>query len=231
MPSTEVLKIHDDLCDKSIQCSCASTITRVASIKYLGIYLDQYLKWNTHTDYINNKIRKLIYKFRQLKNILTVKLIRTVYTALVESILNYGIIFWGAAYKEHITNLEVTQKWIIKIILGKQKLYPSELVFSESNIYRIRELYSLAAIKFTYKWVGTNNVAECNKPTRAASLCLSAVPFKRITLCQQHVSYLGPKLYNRLSVEVRALTPKYFNKGLKAWLKDNKYVLRCEFPE
>jgi len=77
------------------------------SIKYLGIYIDENLKWSIHINHINNTIKKIFYIFKSLRYILNCKLKKLTYIALVQSIISYGISFWGGAYPTHLYNLEV----------------------------------------------------------------------------------------------------------------------------
>jgi len=42
------------------------------------------LKWNDHIKFVTNKLRKIMYPFKNLTNILKLKKIRVVYQALIE---------------------------------------------------------------------------------------------------------------------------------------------------
>ena len=87
------------------------SIRAAEKTKYLGIVIDQHLKWTHHVDYVVTKIRKLVYKFYILRDILNEKLIILIYKALVESLLCYGITVWG----EHIKR-QLNQSKLFKII-------------------------------------------------------------------------------------------------------------------
>jgi len=56
-PNKKELNIHKINCI-TISCSCPK-LSRHASVKYLGILIDQNLKWNMHIDNLINKIRQL----------------------------------------------------------------------------------------------------------------------------------------------------------------------------
>lgn len=70
-------------------------IVEVHQIRYLGIVVDEFLKWAPQVNHLSNKIRALIHKFYILRNFLTQKLLITLYKALVESLIRYGILVWG----------------------------------------------------------------------------------------------------------------------------------------
>ena len=75
-----------------------SELAEVNCTKYLGIYIDKHLKWDEHVLRLSKNIRKLIHKFYTLREILNRQLLITVYKAIVESLLRYGVIVWGGLY-------------------------------------------------------------------------------------------------------------------------------------
>ena len=79
-------------------CKC-DKLEHVDSIKYLGMIFNRNLRWTARINHVVSMIRKLFYKFKLLKDILNTKTLRTVYLALVQSIINYGIVVWGNASK------------------------------------------------------------------------------------------------------------------------------------
>lgn len=60
-PNSNTIKIHDNDC-KFNNCSY-NVINKTETIKYLGISYDQHLKWDTHTNNIILKLRKMHYLF------------------------------------------------------------------------------------------------------------------------------------------------------------------------
>jgi hypothetical protein len=126
-PNKKELIIHKINCN-TISCSCPK-LTRHASVKYLGILIDQNLKWNMHIDNLINKIRQLTYFFLTAKKILNRNYLRITYFAMIQSLIQYGIVAWGGCNTTLIHKLSIAQKNIIKIILSKQKTFPSKELF------------------------------------------------------------------------------------------------------
>lgn len=90
-------------------------------MKYLGIFLDEGFAWKEHINYVTSKIRKLLYKFCELRNILPLKTLKIVYFPFIESVINYGLVVWGSAGSAFILKFEVAQKRVIKLMLFKNK--------------------------------------------------------------------------------------------------------------
>lgn len=94
------LRVVVHACGDTANTACAClAIERVDSYKYLGVVMDSQLRWEKHVTLIKIKIRKMIYVFYQLANILNGKEFKIVYCAYVQSVLQYGIIAWGEPLK------------------------------------------------------------------------------------------------------------------------------------
>ena len=72
-----------------------TVIECVDSFNFLGIYLDKYMNWKRHTDYIASKISKSIGILNRLKHILPTEIKLMIYNSLILSHINYGILIWG----------------------------------------------------------------------------------------------------------------------------------------
>ena len=74
---------------KDIKINLAGTnIQRVTSCKYLGVLIDEELKWVENIEYIHNEIIKYIGIFYKLQNILPATVLHSIYFAFVH-ILTY----------------------------------------------------------------------------------------------------------------------------------------------
>jgi hypothetical protein len=94
-------------------------LEHVKSIKYLGVIFDRNLSWNLHINHVVCMIRKLFYKFKLSKNIFNIKTLRTVYLAIVQFIISYGIVVWGNASKFALNPFIITLNSLLRFILLK----------------------------------------------------------------------------------------------------------------
>ena len=132
LPEFKNLKVHNHYCDLNQNCICNYLIKKVTFIKYLGVLIDQNFTWKEHISYVTTKIRKLIYKFYELRHVLSLSTLKMVYYALVETVLSCGWVVWGSA--TILKKLQVAQKYIIKIMLFKNKRFSTEFLFKESQV-------------------------------------------------------------------------------------------------
>ena len=82
-------------------------IENVAEFNFLGIQLNQNLKWKTHQNHVSLKLTKTIGILNRLKHELPLPILKTIYNTLFLPHLNYGILLWGSE-NESIHKLQKT---------------------------------------------------------------------------------------------------------------------------
>ena len=178
-------------------CTCP-VIQQIGNIKYLGVLFDQTVSWEMHTEAINNKLRKLIPTFYEIRNILNKKTKLTVYNALAQSQMNYGIVAWGNAYANKIQNLERTQKLLIKILFNKPYRFPSLKLFAETKILTINELFKKTTITIIYKYLLAGILVRSKNNTRSDNKITIILPRRFTTAGIKCFDYSGVKVFNCL---------------------------------
>jgi hypothetical protein len=78
------------------------------TIKFLGLHLDSHLSWKSHTIVLVRKLSSVCYVMRKLSDILNIVTLRIVYFAYFQSLVTYGISFWGSSSTMH--NVFLIQK-------------------------------------------------------------------------------------------------------------------------
>jgi len=219
MPDTQKsIRIHKSDCDYHRACNCDLIIQSVKSAKYLGVWFDENLKWDCHTNYVCGKLRKLLYKFYILRQSLTKDCIIRVYRSLVESILTYGLSVWGAATKQTMQPLEVTQKRVLKIALFKDKRFSSDNLFQEAKVLNLHKLY----IKSVVRLLSTNKIpkdtATHSYTTRFVSNELLITQTINFAAVQRSLLFTAPRTYNALPLHLKNRKFTRIKKSLHVWL-------------
>ena len=64
-------------------------------VKFLGIYITETLKWDTHIQILANKLSEVSFMAKSLKGILSPYMIRNIYFTKIQALLRFGILFLG----------------------------------------------------------------------------------------------------------------------------------------
>lgn len=117
--------------------------------KFLGIYLESSLSWQSHIDYIANKLSKSIFIIRVLKPYLNVEALLSVYYAHIYSHLSYGILLWGN--HSAISKLFVLQKRCIRLICGAKPGEHCKPFFVSLGVLTLSSMYVLDCLLYVKK--------------------------------------------------------------------------------
>lgn len=129
---------------KSKSSSCTSIngqiIQAVTEYKYLGVVLDEKLRWEQHTEMIQKKGQQRLHFLKKLVSFeVDLKIARMFYSAFVESVLTFGVLCWFG-------NATEAQKGKLrKIVTTSCKLMGTNMKSLE-NIYEERSLSKIDTI-------------------------------------------------------------------------------------
>lgn len=198
-----------------------SCVPAVKKIKYLGIIIDQHLKWTEHISYLTKKIRILIHKFYLLREFLCTKLIKLVYRSLVESLLRYGLVVWGGTYKSNLQPLTVIQNSILKVMFRKDRRYSTKALYN-SEICNINCLYIHSICTYIHKKETLKRFVSHHHQTRANVGGHLVIPPNKKTINLKFANYLAPKFYNMIPKKIKDICRiKIFNEKSKVYIVNN----------
>ena len=125
------LHIGTDLIEHKLNCN------------FLGIFIDNQLRWNHHLSHMSAKLSRSIYILKTVKHLLPMKLLRSLYYTMVQPyrILTYGIILWGPTYRCHLKQLSILQKKAIRCIHKSYYNAHTEPLFIRSKILKLDDIY------------------------------------------------------------------------------------------
>ena len=97
-----------------------SQIVRKKSVKYLGVIVDENLKWQNHINYVASVVSRNIGVMGRAKFYLSSHHLLLLYNILILPYLNYCAAVWGSNYPTRIDKLIKLQKRAIRIIDKKR---------------------------------------------------------------------------------------------------------------
>ena len=108
-----------------------------------------------HLAHFNKKISGALFSIVQAKNNLPKASLRTLYFALIEPHLSYGILAWGNGNKKTLHKTEMLQKRAIRTINNAKYRSHTDPLFRKSQLLKLSDMYTLQATLFMYDY--TNN--------------------------------------------------------------------------
>ncbi|KAL1282557.1 hypothetical protein QQF64_001360 [Cirrhinus molitorella] len=133
-----------------------STVATVESFKFLGSFISQDLKWDTHINSIVKKAQQRLHFLRQLKKFnLPQELLKQFYTAVIESVLCTSITVWFvSATKSDIRRLQRTVRTAERIIGAPlptlQELYTSRVRKELRKLPWIPHIQAIPSLNFCH---------------------------------------------------------------------------------
>ena len=102
----------------------------VNSMKYLGVYIDRNLSFSVHTNYVHQKLSKLLGLIYSLSSFLNKDTLILIYKSLVVPTVTQDVVIWGNASKTHLDKISISMNKIIRIIFN--------IKFNENHIPMVR---------------------------------------------------------------------------------------------
>ena len=91
------------------------TIPRVKTVNYLGLVIDEHLYWNAHIDYVCASLVKYFGILNHIKSFITSRIARQLYSAFINSRINYGREVYGHCANEYLSKLQIVQNKLLKL--------------------------------------------------------------------------------------------------------------------
>lgn len=185
---------HSCCMNASTVCSCP-TLLKADHLKYLGVTIDSSLNFRKHIELLCARVRKLIYVFKNLRNIADYKLIKQVYLALCQSILTYCITSYGGAGKSTLLYLERAQRAVLKVATFRPFRFPSQQLYKACDVLTVRQLFIHSLVLHQHTALPFIPVPANRR--RKDLVC--TMPQTRHAFAKRFYVFLGPFLYNRLN--------------------------------
>ena len=209
----------------------SQTINQVTHTKFLGVYIDEYLTWESHIDSISSKVARGIGILRKARPYLNKSTVHQLYYTFVYPYLSYCNIVWGNTYMVHLSKLLIMQKKIVRIIENTKFRAPTEDLFKKLKILKCHCIHKFQVAQFVYKY--TENLlpplfsylfiqqsSVHNHNTRGNS---KYRPWKfSISLSKRSIRYDGITFWNSLSNDIQTCQSlNSFKFNLKRFLIEN----------
>ena len=155
-------------------------------VKYLGVYIDNKLKWKDHIKAVASKVTRAIAIIRYTKKFIPMHTLKMLYQGLVEPHFRYCCSVWGTCGVTPRCTLEQLQNRVIRIITDSPYDAPAKPLLRQLRLPSIAEMIRQEPASMVYKAINSQ------APTYLSSLfnSISAVTNR---LLRNSNLYLGPQ--------------------------------------
>lgn len=218
------INVHTNQCNRNDKCfqlnNNCQQINTVDSMKYLGIIIDKNLNWKQQGKYLAKKLIKSIFIAIQFRNIISQEVKRILYTAIVQSKIQYGISSWGAAYKTNLKPVTVNQKKFLKILYKKPKRFSSVQLFEETKALTLEKLHEISAIKYVKKHNLLTKYSKTNTRLTRNTQFTVTLPKIKTNIGKTNSIYTGLKNFNKLDQQNREKIIQTNNRTYKTLIRN-----------
>ena len=117
-------------------------IQEVKETKFLGVIIDNKLKWSAHIKYISKNNVKGIGIILNSRKVFSNEALLSLYHTFVYPYLSYYIQVWGKAYNIHPNDRIVLQNTAMRIINGVPPRTNMDKFYIEKNILTVKHIFN-----------------------------------------------------------------------------------------
>ena len=200
-------------------------INRVLSHRFLGVVIDERLRFCDHINLICGKISRSIGIMRRLGTLVPARVIRSLFYSFVYSYASYAITAWGSASSSSLLRIKSLVNRAIKmlapdcgdvtIVCTEQSVLNFNMAYEFFTLVKMYNVLVQGGHKYFYDRIFTHQVDHSHS-TRFQSNGNLVLPLYCKTKCQASFLYRGMKLWNDLPLEIRSISSvNKFKKTLK----------------
>lgn len=159
--------------------------------------MEQHLDWSLHIELLLKKLNKTIYSIRMIKPYIDLDTLKTVYFANFQSLLRFGIVFWGQGVG--VTDVFVTQKRVLRTMLTLKNRASCRGHFRKNHLLTVFGLLIYETLMFMSR--NLHIYADYLSPIERYPIY--RFPKHRLAIFEKSVVYSSIRFFNKLPVEIR----------------------------
>ena len=115
-------------------------IEECRSVKYLGVLIDEELKFTDHINRVSKKISKAIGIVSKLRHFVSKEVTLLYYNLYIKPVIQYGILVYGGTYKVHLNKVATMQRKLLRLMFFK-RTGSVETEMKNAQILSVPQLY------------------------------------------------------------------------------------------
>ena len=201
-------------------------LERVTSIQFLGIVISDTLVWDEHIRLISNRLSKISGSLFKIAKCFAKDMRRTVYFALVNSQIMYGISVWGSGgSSSHLSILFAAQKKAIRTLFNIPRINRycpghTKQCINENQTLTVHNLFFASVLNNLFLTLYSNPPKPIIKQIRPNLSIRNdnyfILPMLKLTTLQKNFPYIGLKVWNCF-IDISSTTDSIDKTMLKYW--------------
>lgn len=202
-----------------------------SEMKYLGVMIDDKLKFDKNADYLAKKIGKKTNVISRLRKQLTAGQKASLYKTIIEPHFTYCASVLFLSNETDLTRLQVLQNKCLRNVLDVDRYTSSEPMLKSLNLLSVKQLILFRTIIFIRKMIDKETpeylsdriMYKSETSTRTLRNNNDIVPVRATKACSQNsLFYRGIILYNTLPSDIRSgQSQRNFKRRLKNYMVEN----------
>ena len=199
------------------------TILHADTVKYLGVLIDENLKFKSHISKVSGVISRQIGIIGRARYLLNAQLLMLLYNSMILPYLTYCVSIWGSNYPTTIQPIIVAQKRAARMIAGAPAMAHTSPIFRELRILKFSDLVKYQLLNVLHDFLHD----RLPEPIAAKFTLSNPVRFTRISqhFSEQARSSSGHaipnyKLHNYREFTLFARAPKVWNAVIASRIPD-----------
>ena len=191
-------------------------LLQCTSMTYLGVEIDNTLSWDAQTNDVCKKLVFIIYRLSRLKMVLPRYLLMSIYTSIIQPIIDYAISIWGYTSSHNLNKIQrlqnrsaiiITRNYDyvntrgIDIVKNLKWMSVSQRRDYFMSILMFKSIHGLAPDYMCDEINMQCDIAE--RSTRSLNFNNAVVPYVSLESFRNAFAYRGPVLWNALPLSTK----------------------------
>lgn len=190
-------------------------------VRFLGVFLDPKLTWETHCVKLAAKLSRNIFIIRNLRNIVSSEVLLKAYYGYIHTHLTYAVLCWG--HSSHMSEAFTIQRRCLRVMAGLRSDQCCRRAFVGMGVLTLPCIYILSCLKHVKKnfnsYSSHGDIHSYNTRHRDDL----TFDYKRTQKARDGYNYYAVRFFNVLPTDVRVLSINCFTRKIKDLLKHNAF--------
>ena len=175
----------------------------VRDTKFLGLILDDQLKFKKHIEYISGKVSKSIGLLFRIRAEVPLYCLKTLYFSLIHPYFLYCLPIFGATYATHLDSIKLLQKRAVRILNNANFFDHTNPLFFKSKILKLDDLYKHSIACYIYRNPGVLDRFSRTHQYDTRDRHSLLPPFVRLRTTQQSFYYNATMIWNEIPIDIK----------------------------